>query len=1021
MEEEAASETRQLRRSTLSHQPGQYEESQVCGVQIPSWVHPNPVFDHSLPRHCSFPSVPLDQPGRADAYVGARERGEIDEKKNGSNYSDSDEEDWWAPKSDKNENEDNIMEGSISMAHDLAESGLKRGESFDEYLLSVTNRMDWGSPEPEDVGQPIKWCQIAPSGQWIILLILCRYQAFAAATRLLRMTTLDVINFLALYIQHHRETKQWAKEVNEAPVAVVLQRVGEFWLGIGEMNVLKRPYLPTDTFFDAEREQAIRYLHQVGQDKLVEDVTGWRGLSTDFHTLPIEPEIMAGCIMMLDKGKGSLSASKNQLPQNEQPLLWLGRVPSKCQDLEKCLAELQAYLPRPCPAIASRSESTPKGKSEGLEGKKHHQGAAGDTISSSADESNKTDINAQHNALPGPDPEPARPNCGHGFAQDQSSVIESSQHSPLTIDYCQMDELYNPQLLPRQRVLPVDIIGYPEFNAQGSCEDIQEQGSMQEPRLLFPELEVPTIRICEASPQAQSDCTTSGQISADRMLPPVPFHHSPVRLPEPNLGRDSSLFHQALAVDMGGYGHTSTFHDMDAAAPPVFPFNSQEVNPRDFAQLHPPGTSFTTAPYSPAPNLTSFNNMSPPGGSGSFYTPIDVQARDISMVHQDRNRADSQLNLSFAPNFANPIAVQEPLFQGNSSEASNHLSETITGQTMVPLVAALKSTTAKTSTPDFPQQQENTSTSSILTVDDLESLATLSSRKPSRKQKIDDSDGEYQPRPKRPLNSNARKSTSRSKSGTSLRPTLPQPDPQPQPTIQSQTGTAVTLQPVTRGRGRPRKNPRPRDLAAQPARAQLASANDTDTQVPAATSSDTSDGHRSASPYYLSIGTEAGVQAFTGSPTAALTSTARSTSGRTSTHPSPQSSFQTIRSYNVPHATIPESSLPQTRIQTGRGEQRRPHPSSYEEFWSNHQNLIEAARQGHRGDCAIQNDAATSFVPMGAEMTSSAEAVLHSASSQMRSDIRQTPQGTTHCASGTQQKPRTYTDSILTPARSNMH
>ncbi|OHX00794.1 hypothetical protein CSPAE12_00371 [Colletotrichum incanum] len=889
MEEEAASETRQLRRSTLSHQPGQYEESQVCGVQIPSWVHPNPVFDHSLPRHCSFPSVPLDQPGRADAYVGARERGEIDEKKNGSNYSDSDEEDWWAPKSDKNENEDNIMEGSISMAHDLAESGLKRGESFDEYLLSVTNRMDWGSPEPEDVGQPIKWCQIAPSGQWIILLILCRYQAFAAATRLLRMTTLDVINFLALYIQHHRETKQWAKEVNEAPVAVVLQRVGEFWLGIGEMNVLKRPYLPTDTFFDAEREQAIRYLHQVGQDKLVEDVTGWRGLSTDFHTLPIEPEIMAGCIMMLDKGKGSLSASKNQLPQNEQPLLWLGRVPSKCQDLE------------------------------------------------------------------------------------------NQQHSPLTIDYCQMDELYNPQLLPRQRVLPVDIIGYPEFNAQGSCEDIQEQGSMQEPRLLFPELEVPTIRICEASPQAQSDCTTSGQISADRMLPPVPFHHSPVRLPEPNLGRDSSLFHQALAVDMGGYGHT------------------------------------------PAPNLTSFNNMSPPGGSGSFYTPIDVQARDISMVHQDRNRADSQLNLSFAPNFANPIAVQEPLFQGNSSEASNHLSETITGQTMVPLVAALKSTTAKTSTPDFPQQQENTSTSSILTVDDLESLATLSSRKPSRKQKIDDSDGEYQPRPKRPLNSNARKSTSRSKSGTSLRPTLPQPDPQPQPTIQSQTGTAVTLQPVTRGRGRPRKNPRPRDLAAQPARAQLASANDTDTQVPAATSSDTSDGHRSASPYYLSIGTEAGVQAFTGSPTAALTSTARSTSGRTSTHPSPQSSFQTIRSYNVPHATIPESSLPQTRIQTGRGEQRRPHPSSYEEFWSNHQNLIEAARQGHRGDCAIQNDAATSFVPMGAEMTSSAEAVLHSASSQMRSDIRQTPQGTTHCASGTQQKPRTYTDSILTPARSNMH
>ncbi|KZL73798.1 hypothetical protein CT0861_07736 [Colletotrichum tofieldiae] len=879
MEEAAAIETRQLRRSTLSHQPGQYEESQAYGVQIPSWVHPTPVFDHSLPRHCSFPSVPLDQPGRADAYVAARERDEADEQKNGFRYNDSDEEHWRAAQSDKDENDDDTMDGSISTEHDIAARGPKHGESFNEYLLSTTSGLDWGSPEPEEGGHPIKWTQIAPSGKWVILLVLCRYSAFASATRILKMTTLDVINFVTFYIQHHRETKQWAKEVNEAPVAIVLQMAREFCLGIDEMGVLKRPYLPTDALFNAERDQAIRYLYQVGQSKLVEDITRWRGHSTDFHTLPIEPEIMAACVMILDEGKESSDVNKVQFPQTEQPSPWLGRVPSECQDLEKCLAELQAYLPRSCPTTANPSESTPKGKPEGL------------------------------------------------------------QHSPLIIDYCEMDELYDPQLLPRQRVLSVDMIGYPEFEAQGSCEDIQEQDSMQKPQPLFPELEVPTIRIREASPQAQSDCTISGRISADRMLSPVPFLHSPVRLPGPNLGRDLFLFHRALSVDMGGQGHT----------------------------------------------------------------------------------ADSQLNLSLALNFTNTNAVQEPLFQANSSEASNDLSETMTGQATASFLIALKSTPEKASTPDVSQQQEDTPISSVLTDDDPESPATLSSHKPSRKQKTDDSDGEYQPRPKRPRNPNARKSTSRSKSSTSFQPILPQPDPQPQPTIQPQTGTEGAPQPVKRGRGRPRKNPRPWNLAVQPVQAQLASANDTDTQLRAATSSGTSNGNCQAVIHDLSTGTEAGVQSFTGTPAAAPTSGVRLTSGRTSTRPSPQSSFQTMHSYNTPHATVPESGFPQTRIETSKGEQRHPGPSSYEEFWANHQRFTEAAHQGHRGNRAMHNNAAPLFVPTGLETTSSADAVLHPAYSLMRFDSRQTPQGTTHCDSGTQQQLQSYTDYIFTPEPSNMH
>ncbi|GKT45613.1 uncharacterized protein ColSpa_05794 [Colletotrichum spaethianum] len=212
MEETAASEGRQLRQSTLSHQPGRYEESQAYGVQVPAWVHPSPVFDHSLPRQCSFPSVPLDQPGRADAYVAARERGEIGREMHDFSIDDSDGEGRQAPTTDEDENDDNTIEANISMTHDRVERDPKPGESFKDYLLSVTNGLDWGSPEPEAVREPIKWCQVTPSGQWIILLILCQYEAFAPATRILKMTTPDIINFVILYIHHHRETKKWAKK-----------------------------------------------------------------------------------------------------------------------------------------------------------------------------------------------------------------------------------------------------------------------------------------------------------------------------------------------------------------------------------------------------------------------------------------------------------------------------------------------------------------------------------------------------------------------------------------------------------------------------------------------------------------------------------------------------------------------------------------------------------------------------------------------------------------------------------------
>ncbi|GKT45614.1 uncharacterized protein ColSpa_05795 [Colletotrichum spaethianum] len=191
--------------------------------------------------------------------------------------------------------------------------------------------------------------------------------------------------------------------------------------------------------------------------------------------------------------------------------------------------------------------------------------------------------------------------------------------------------------------------------------------------------------------------------------------------------------------------------------------------------------------------------MSPTGGVGNFHTP---EVHGISKVYQVHNRPGSQLNASVSPSFTGPTAttVQKPRLQGKDFEPSNHLVEMMTDQAMVSLPVAFKSNTKNISESGVLLQQDNTSSFAILTDDDLVSPTMLRSRNPSRKQKLDESDEEYQPLPKRPRKTDARKSNSRSKNVISLQSALPQPQPATQP----QTGTAGTLQPVKRGRGRPR-------------------------------------------------------------------------------------------------------------------------------------------------------------------------------------------------------------------------
>ncbi|KAK1988972.1 hypothetical protein LZ30DRAFT_810942, partial [Colletotrichum cereale] len=279
MEEKAKINGRRLRQSTLSHQPGRYEESQAYG------------------KVCQ------------------------------------------APIADNDKNDCNTV------AHNIAERGPERGETLTEFLSAVTNDLDWGSPEPDEIGEPIEWCQITLCGQWILLLALCQYKAFAPATQLLRMKTTDIITFVGLYIHCHRETKKWAREIDRTPIERLIHVARGIWPGDDRTDTLKRPYLPTDVLWDSERKQAVTYLHQVGQRRFVDDVKVWRGSSTSFYTLPIEPEIMAACVVILDKGMGSLDVKKIELPQTKKSSTWLGGVHLECQDLAKCLAELQAYLP----------------------------------------------------------------------------------------------------------------------------------------------------------------------------------------------------------------------------------------------------------------------------------------------------------------------------------------------------------------------------------------------------------------------------------------------------------------------------------------------------------------------------------------------------------------------------------------------------------------------------------------------------------------------------------------------------
>ncbi|KAF4816602.1 hypothetical protein CGCSCA5_v006207 [Colletotrichum siamense] len=369
-EPDHGSDGRQLRRSTLAHQPGRYAEMLVAGVERPAFTVPDPVFDPEPARHCAFPTIELDQhPGPSEQFIEARARGDW----HGDNhslvqYSDSD-----------NDQDDNQGERRALVAHlppldagddeimcgieeqreeknDIQTTGElrapKRGESFKEFCLAVTNDLDWGSPEPEpepepqqqiDEGpqgelesrmdgtlqsgfDPDSWDSIGTGGQWAILSTLCQAHKFSVAVHRLNLTTDQITTFIQTYIKCHEEIQDWCRKIDRIPVSDLIRRAEDGLHSVDEYVNLARPRLPTDILFQHEIELAGAFLRKSGHPELVHLIDKWRGTSTNFVELPINQDMLSYCRVKLYMSRGSNRVQDFQPIEDQEPELWLKRL-----------------------------------------------------------------------------------------------------------------------------------------------------------------------------------------------------------------------------------------------------------------------------------------------------------------------------------------------------------------------------------------------------------------------------------------------------------------------------------------------------------------------------------------------------------------------------------------------------------------------------------------------------------------------------------------------------------------------
>ncbi|KAK2776813.1 hypothetical protein CKAH01_03305 [Colletotrichum kahawae] len=367
-EPDHGSDGRQLRRSTLAHQPGRYAEMLVAGVERPAFTVPDPVFDPEPARHCAFPTIELDQhPGHSEQFIEARARGDWYGDNNlPVQYADSDNDQYdnqgehralVAHLPPLEAEEDEIMcgieeereeEGNIQTTGELRTP--KRGESFKEFCLAVTNDLDWGSPEPEPEPQqqideglqgefessmdgtlqsefdPNSWDSIGTGAQWAILSTLCQAHKFSVAVHRLNLTTDQITTFIQTYIRCHEEIQDWCRKIDRIPVSDLIRRAEDGLHSVDEYVNLARPRLPTDILFQHEIELAGAFLRRSGHPELVHAIDKWRGTSTNFVELPINQDMLSYCRVKLYKSRGSNRVQDFQPIEDQEPELWLKRL-----------------------------------------------------------------------------------------------------------------------------------------------------------------------------------------------------------------------------------------------------------------------------------------------------------------------------------------------------------------------------------------------------------------------------------------------------------------------------------------------------------------------------------------------------------------------------------------------------------------------------------------------------------------------------------------------------------------------
>ncbi|OHE95707.1 hypothetical protein CORC01_08991 [Colletotrichum orchidophilum] len=820
--EEDGNRKRALRRSTILVQVGRYQEPYALGVQKPAWVHPDPVFDPNAARYASFPTIPLDQRGLGDEYTEARDNGTIDlwlKKRNPppEDFSDGDNEDEGHEQEIKGV--DKNATGWLT-THESNGRALQRGESFKDFHMASTNSIDWGSPEPFDgllgtKGNPangyiIEWSQVSHGAQWALFQVLCEAETFASAAKNLKLTTLEVIKFVMSYVQYHREIKAWAKMTDEIDVFELLELTSGRLPPSDGMKVLHRPYLPTDTLKHHEYEQGCRYLNQVGQSEHVKGLDGCRGVSRDFHVLPIEPEIMATCIAILDKGNRDLTLNNVDAPHNNQPQPWHGQFGPADQELVNRLMEIQAYLPH-LDSINGRPENTLLTTNpEDPDGQRQHQQHGTPTVTDSASTHLKSDRA-----------------CLHG-----NPIVGENNQYAWVFENLDMDELYKPTGVPMRPKRPAVSNESLEPTTDGGLEAtaVQQQDQPEEHQLPGDHVQNTASRLHEASSEAQSNNQPvnhvfpfEGLLSPANGLLPCPSH------PEPDVDQTKVLSKLYLPVAQVP-NDPPTWQGASSAEPQSIFAGVDEVEPRGSAE---PGFDFfQSSIYKSAQgglNLPQWYLAEMSLGPELREKPTSYATTHQRVAQEAGHQHDNSEGNSNAKSYTEPpylmtstdtlsavSGAQQPRFELKDAEVRKAQQETaFHNESAPPPVGSERhgqiidvANTPARHTVGTPQRHNNTYKSPTMPEDSFESPATMSSSKPSRKRQADDSDEEYKPKPKR-----ARKP----------KKATPAPQTQPQqPAGPQQMSRNGILQPIKRGRGRPRKYPKPEDIVATQAANQAA-------------------------------------------------------------------------------------------------------------------------------------------------------------------------------------------------------